>query len=185
MNIQHSSRTDVWLTPVWLVEKIKKVLGNIDLDPASCSLANERIHASLYFAEKGLENEWPPGTIYLNPPGGKTKNKSNVGLWWKKFIEHRPQMTHGIFMGFSLECLQNTQNKGVPSVCDFLMCVPKQRVRFDDHMGNPGKAPSHSSVIVYVPGILDRSDLFVEEFKDIGAILNHRLLGQKKAENKS
>jgi hypothetical protein len=42
MNIQHSSRTDMWFTPLEILVMVQKVLGTIDLDPASCAEAREK-----------------------------------------------------------------------------------------------------------------------------------------------
>lgn len=176
MNIQHSSRTDLWYTPVDIIDKVKKVLGDIDLDPASDVIANRTINAKTIITEKedALKVQWSSGTIFLNPPGGKIRNKSKTSLFWQRLMKHRSEgnFTHGIFLAFSLEALQNTQGKGCPSIGEFILCIPKKRIAFCDPSGNPGKAPSHSNVIVYVPGSKDERGKFFEAFKDVGTIIN-------------
>lgn len=173
MNIQHSSRTDRWFTPAQIILMIKQVLGEIDLDPASEELANKPIGAKRIITEKedGLETEWPPGcTVYLNPPGSKRNNKSMSALFWEKLMEYRRLggLKHAIYMGFSLEQLAITQKYHDKKMIEFPLCIPSSRIKFV----NPAiekHSPSHSNVIVYVPGSLDKTDEFIEIFLDIGA----------------
>jgi hypothetical protein len=145
------------------------VLGSIDLDPASSHWANGRVRASSFYTEEenGLEQPWY-GRVFLNPPGGKVGNKSKTGLFWRKLMEELPNLKGAIFMGFSLECMQTTQNYSDKSVLDFPVCVPSRRLRFVTP-GGVGAAPSHSNVIVYVPGSEDHTERFFRAFRDIGA----------------
>lgn len=173
MNIQHSSRTDEWYTPLEILVMVRSVLGQIDLDPASSAEANDRVAALKYFDQfdDGLKQDWGKDkAIFINPPGGKTGNKSNVALFWKKLMGS--EIKHAIFMGFSIECLQTTQGKGVRSAMEFPFCVPSSRIKFF-YPHNPKKSsPSHSNVIIYVPGSEDRTDLFCDVFSNLGAVAN-------------
>jgi phage N-6-adenine-methyltransferase len=56
-------------TPSEYVEAVRKVLGRIDLDPASDKQAQETVKAKKYFTEEddGLKQEWH-GNVFLNPP---------------------------------------------------------------------------------------------------------------------
>jgi phage N-6-adenine-methyltransferase len=58
-----------WFTPVEHIERARRVLGEIDLDPASHSKAQKRIKAAQFFTKKddGLKREWL-GKVWLNPP---------------------------------------------------------------------------------------------------------------------
>jgi hypothetical protein len=153
-----------------VVERVRGVLGRIDLDPASDEFGNTRIMADRYFSKEcnGLEQVWN-GTIYVNAPGGKTGRKSNVGLFWQKLMQTRSSETldHAIFMCFSIEAMQSTQIPG-PGVGMFPFCVPAKRLRFDGPDGRPGEAPSHSNMIVYVPGRMNRTKAFFNAFKSLG-----------------
>jgi hypothetical protein len=169
MNIQHSSRSDQWMTPMHIVEMARKVLGTIDLDPASSAVANRRVQATEYHSVQtdGLYQPWY-GSVFCNPPGGRIGRDSKTAMFWKRMVTQ--PIVQGIFMGFSLECLQSTQGKGVRSALEFPLCVPSKRVRFELPEPNVHRnAPSHSNVIVYVPGEVDNTDLFIEVFSALGA----------------
>ena len=59
-----------WYTPTWFCQAVRRVFGGtIDLDPASCELANTVVKARHYFTieDDGLSKAWP-GRIFLNPP---------------------------------------------------------------------------------------------------------------------
>lgn len=174
MNIQHSSRADDWMTPVWVVDKVKAVLGSIDLDPASSPVANQRVNAAQFYTEEdnGLILPWM-GTVYCNPPGGKLGNQSKTVLFWQKLLCERNwrHAEDAIFMCFSVEALQTSQGKGTLSIGHFMICIPSKRISFDDPTGQRGGAPSHSNCIAYVPGRVNRSARFRAVFQDVGVVL--------------
>jgi phage N-6-adenine-methyltransferase len=61
--------SDEWYTPAEYIEAARAVMGDIDLDPASCTLAQEMIQARSFFTKKdnGLTQPWH-GRVWLNPP---------------------------------------------------------------------------------------------------------------------
>ena len=64
-----NSGDNEWYTPAEYIEAARHVLGEIDLDPASCDKAQELVKAARYFTKRdnGLEREWQ-GRVWLNPP---------------------------------------------------------------------------------------------------------------------
>ena len=175
MNIQHSSRTDAWGSPALVIEKARNVLGRIDLDPASDWRFNLNVRASVFIdaEQNGLTSAWPPNCrVFINPPGGKTKNKSNTALFWERLMQYRAagQLRQAVFLAFSLEALQTTQASSIP-MCAFAVCVPRKRIAFETPEGVVGDAPSHSNAIVYVPGSEDRTQEFVRQFSDVGYVM--------------
>lgn len=176
-NIQLSSRTDQWFTPPWVMDLVHEAIPVIDLDPASCQMANVNVKAKRFFTaeDDALSQVWSkvPVTVFLNPPGGKTGNKSNVALFWRKLMEFRANglLEEAIFMGFSLENMQVTQSDGGLSICDFPLVVPKKRIKFVSPEGTYN-APTHSNVIVYIPGISNNTSRFKAVFGSIGAIMH-------------
>jgi ParB family chromosome partitioning protein len=178
-NAKHSSATSEWHTPVEIIERARRVLGTIDLDPASCAAANERVGATRWMDSHGLEvQSWcnsrigdhgieaVPVSVWLNPP-------TPALPWWEKLMEqvHWGYIAHAIFLAFNAELLQTSQGRNRASVASFPFCAPSKRIRFLRPDGVPGPSPTHSSLIVYVPGTIDRRWSFCEAFSILGAIL--------------
>ena len=79
----HNETTE-WYTPEKYIAAARRVLGDIDLDPASSPVANQTVQAAkIYTAENdGLNREWR-GRIFLNPP----YSKGQIESFAKKFCE--------------------------------------------------------------------------------------------------
>lgn len=182
-----SSKTDVWLTPPDIVERVRSLFGGPpDLDPASSEASNVFIGARRVITRRqnALEMEsWVASgqTIWMNPPGGvvrvdKGKTRSVAGMFWARLMEERdvpePQrFKDAVVMGFNLEFLRTSQNYAV-SATRFPFVIPQKRLRFWTHELVPGTSPSHASVIVYVPGQIDRREQFLETFGPMGAAVD-------------
>ena len=61
--------SDEWYTPEEITRTAAHVMGSIDLDPASCELAQTVVQAAAYYTkiEDGLHQTWQ-GNVWLNPP---------------------------------------------------------------------------------------------------------------------
>lgn len=189
MSIQHSSRSDLWYTPDHILDGVRRVLGEIDLDPASDAEANLTVRARRIITKEqdglrcdwgsdGLRCDWGSdcGSIFLNPPGGKIGNQSKTALFWQRLMNYNAMgyISHAIFLAFSLEALQVTQACAGGGIAGFPFCVPKSRIKFKAPDGTVPTAPSHSNMIVYVPGSVDKTELFEHTFAFFGAVLNTR-----------
>lgn len=82
-----SSETEEYYTPPQFIEAAREVLGIIDLDPATCEMAQKWIMAESFYTieNDGLSQKWH-GKVWLNPPYGKDEGKSNQGAWSQKLI---------------------------------------------------------------------------------------------------
>lgn len=138
-NVRHSSATAEHFTPSEVVEPARRVLGSIDLDPASSALVNEQlVKAERFFdaSTNGFLAQWS-GTVFLNPPGGTcdaegvtlvkipdrkgwfrpdgtpAKGQSSQKAWWFKLMREYTErrVEAAIFVCFSVELLQTTQNQ--------------------------------------------------------------------------
>lgn len=210
-NPQHLSESVELYTPALIVEPSRRVLGRIDLDPASSPIANELVQARRIFTanENGLLYRWW-GNVFLNPPGGimdedgvrviRAKNAATPGCtetgecglppghshkgvesaavrWWCELATEWAigRVKSAIFVGFSLELLQRTQQRDGLCPLDFPCCIPKKRIPFD-HIVNgvrvSGKQPTHANVIVCLPPRSDpRGSRFEAEFSPLGKVV--------------
>lgn len=90
--VQSETKSNEWYTPARYIEAARKVMGNIDLDPASCELANRTVSATKYYTKEdnGLAQEWH-GRVWLNPPYGRTPemkgaHKSTIDLFTSRLL---------------------------------------------------------------------------------------------------
>lgn len=186
---RHSAAQSTWQTPPEIIAAARATMGGIDLDPASCASANDRVGAAAYFdeAHDGLRFPWD-GRVFLNPPGGKCDAPSRAQnpkrelvsvsaapLWWGKLAEEwlAGRTLQAIFVGFSIEILQTSQGiPGVPSAAAFPMCIPRRRLAFvDPATGQAVKGNTHASVVVYLPPPSDGERArarFLAAFEPIG-----------------
>lgn len=129
---RHSSASNEHYTPPKIVHAARATMGGIDLDPASCELANQVVGATEYYNTDGLSGLWSqesgaPARVFLNPPGGCLSpdtlepeftpagvNKpglSAAAVWWAKLC-HEYAIGHvkqAVFVCFNLEVLRTTQ----------------------------------------------------------------------------
>lgn len=67
--VEEDATNDEWYTPAAYIHAARDVMDEIDLDPASCAMANLTVRATTYFSKKdsGLEHAWF-GRVWINPP---------------------------------------------------------------------------------------------------------------------
>jgi phage N-6-adenine-methyltransferase len=147
-------------TPARYIELARQVLGEIDLDPASCEQAQKTVRAAQYFtvADDGLEQPWE-GRVWLNPPYHR---------------ELAPRFIHKLIFEFedlhvdAAIMLTNNSTDTVwfaeaANVCQAI-CFTTGRIHFDVPNGEPVMPTQGQAFFYFGP---DR-DRFVDVFKDIG-----------------
>ena len=68
-HVSNNSGNNEWYTPQKYIDSAKVIMGEIDLDPASSKIANDRIKAKKYYSarDNGLSKKWT-GKVWMNPP---------------------------------------------------------------------------------------------------------------------
>lgn len=70
MSLMTSQKTQEWYTPAHVTNWVHAIMGNIELDPASCEAANLRVRAERFYSleDNGYKQKWFADTLFLNPP---------------------------------------------------------------------------------------------------------------------
>lgn len=162
-----SSESNEWYTPERYVDAARRVMGGIDLDPASCEEANAWIQAKRFFTalDNGLTKEWS-GRVWLNCPYGRDdENRSNQAAWSTKLL-----LEHSLGRVKQAHLLVNsaTGNRWFRPLWAFPICFVDHRIKFRPPMGHGGHQPTHSNVVVYL-GI--HRERFVKAWGEIGHIV--------------
>ncbi|MCG6216245.1 hypothetical protein [Vibrio furnissii] len=68
--INQSSEEVEYYTPVDIIDAARECMGSIDLDPASCAIANQTVRAVRYFTKEddGMVQPWMAKTLFMNHP---------------------------------------------------------------------------------------------------------------------
>jgi hypothetical protein len=190
--IQHSAASVEWYTPTDIIERARRVLGGITLDPASCLAANKTVQAPEFFteAEDGLSRSWrghgaEESRVWLNPPGGKYDEKtcrriekgpglSSSAVWWAKlwYEWNTGNVRAGIFLAFQLGVFQNGQRfENVPPPQAFPFCVPRKRIQFIGADGKPARGASHPNAIILVSQDGRLEAAFEREYSELGHVV--------------
>ena len=153
-----------WYTPAEYIEAARDVMGGIDLDPASCEIAQRTVKATKYFTEDddGLTKNWR-GKVWLNPP---YSHPANIADFVAKLIaEHVARRV--------IEAIMLTHNNTDTAWCQSALraaqvfCLTRGRIRFIDPDGNHGEAPPNGQCFFYFG---NRPDVFAARFTDIGFV---------------
>jgi hypothetical protein len=158
--IMQSSAGNEYYTPMKYVEPARRVMGSIDLDPASCEEANETVRATQYFteAENGLAQAWY-GNVWLNPPYGRQS-----GDFAQRLLQH---YCDGLVRQAVLLVNANvTDTKWFAPLWNYVICFTDHRIDFDNTDDKSGS--THGSCFVYLGA--NEAD-FIREFKQHGVVV--------------
>lgn len=162
------SKNNEWYTPEKYIEAARKLMGGIDLDPASCAFANETVKAANYYdiTQNGLDKSWT-GRVWLNPPYGYTDGVSNQALWSSCLIRQYDKGNGPTTEAVLLVNAAVDTNWFHDLLADCPVCLTRGRVNFTTpDLGTSGS--THGSAFVYFGPNPER---FVEIFSEFGTVV--------------
>jgi phage N-6-adenine-methyltransferase len=151
-----------WYTPVEHIALARQVLGEIDLDPASCEFAQGRVRARRYYTieDDGLAQPWE-GRIWCNPPYSQPEVV--------QFVE---KLVASVRSGTVTEAIMLTNNytdtawfHHAESACAAI-CFTRGRIRFEDETSVVSAPVNGHAFFYYGP----QSARFREIFSTIGFV---------------
>lgn len=153
-----------WYTPAVYCAAARKVMGDIDLDPASSALANTVVQAKQIYTQEdnGLTKEWY-GCVYLNPPfenGGQST--------FARYLLN--QFKYGSVEQAILLVTANTEVGWFQPFYDFPICFVRKRLNY--WTPAPDDLTTHQSrfgtCFVYLGA---NEDKFIATFKQFGRVV--------------
>lgn len=152
---------DEWWTPKRYIDSTRRVLGDIDLDPASCIGANRIVQAKKIYteAENGLRYPWR-GRIFMNPPYSQNK------AFAEKLLSER--QAGNIEQAILLVGAHAIETGWFAPMWDNILCFTGHRIKFNTPFGPQVAGNISGSVFVYLG---DKQRLFSEEFNTHGFVV--------------
>lgn len=122
--VVYNSGNNEWYTPEEYIVCARKVMGCIDLDPASSEIANRTVQAEMYYSKEddGLQHKWY-GNVWLNPPYGRKP----IVQFVDKLIHELPNIKNAIVL---VNNATETKWFGKMVAHASAVCFPNHRVRF-------------------------------------------------------
>lgn len=149
-----------WYTPQIYIDSARKVMGEIDLDPATSEHAQSRIKAANYYTidNSGLNYQWD-GRIWLNPP----YSQPIIYDFIAKLIEDLQNIKQAILLTHNYT---DTAWFHLAESKAALLCFTKGRIRFENKNRNLA-SPTQGSTFFYYG---KEKDKFMEVFTNFGFI---------------
>ncbi len=159
--VNQSSGDTEWYTPQFIIEAARKVLGQIDLDPASSALSNKRVKAMRYFTvdDDGLEQDWQ-GSVWMNHPFSREHNAQ----WINKLVQ---EYTDGHVPEAICITFAATSEKWFQPLLRYPQCFLHPRTNYELPDGTINRGVTKGSVVTYL-GI--DTYAFVDAFKSFGVV---------------
>lgn len=152
-----------YYTPAPIIEAARRVMGGIDLDPASCEFANRTVQAQTFFtlADNGLRQPWYANTVWLNHPFGRESNP----LWIGKLIDGFARKHFHAACCITFAC---TSEAWFQPLFAYPMCFLSPRTNYLDAHGRTVRGVTKGSVVTYLGPNVQR---FADAFGTLGAVM--------------
>ena len=161
--------SDAWFTPKKYTKLASEVMGQIDLDPFSCSAANESVNATRYIDEQNdaFKQEWfevgCKGTVFMNPPYGRRI----MGPAVEEFLKHyaNNSITQAVVLVNNA-----TDTKWFQSLlgASNAICFTNKRIAFENNDGKHISGNTRGQAFLYFGCNVKK---FREIFTAVGVVL--------------
>src|SRR6266700_6040977 len=165
--------TNEWYTRPVYIEAARKVMGTIELDPASCAAANAIVKAERYFTKEqnGLLQHWCARSLWLNPPYGRSAKMqghhlSTIKLFVDKCLD---AYTCGDVEQAIILATTEVNAKWFYPLWQYPLCIPDHRVNFIVPEQQKNKYSQMFGTCFAYLG--PNMDTFVEVFSEFGRIV--------------
>lgn len=157
---QASGKVEFW-TPQPIIEAARKTMGWIDLDPASCFEANQRVKAESFFteADDGLSKLWH-GNVWMNHPFSREYNAK----WINKLVGAYKvgNVAQACCITFA-----STSEAWFRPLMDYPQCFLSPRTNYITPDGKVFRGVTKGSVVTYMGQWLGA---FRSHFKGLGVV---------------
>lgn len=156
-----------WYTPKFYIELVRRVLGKINLDPATNTLAQRWIEAEVFYTAEidGFIQRWF-GKIYLNPPYGKEQPGGRKAPDW---LERAIEAYESGEIDEAIILLNRTGAAWYKKLLKRVnaLCEVEKRIAFIDATGEQQSSPRYYNDFIY----LGKNDsVFKRVFSEIGDV---------------
>ena len=165
-HVKNSSGNFEWYTLEYIISLAKSVMGEIDLDPASCESANSIVKAEEFFGigDNSLDRDWG-GRVYINPP----HRQPHILRFANKLLYEIDvgRVTQAIWLSNNA-----TETKWCQPIISYsrAICFPRRRIKFLDHNLRPKNSPTQGQIIVALGKKVD-CQKFYDEFSNMGQVI--------------
>ena len=163
-HVSNNSVENEWYTPPDFIERARRTMGGIDLDPASCDEAQKLVKAKRFYtmADDGLTKKWK-GRVWMNPP----YSKDTCPKFTAKLLEHAAAGDISQACVLVNNATETAWMQPLLWSCA-AACFISGRIKFLDKTGQPANSPLQGQAILYFgPNV----EMFASEFMDTGTVL--------------
>lgn len=160
--INQTSDNFEYYSPKDIVDAARRVMGSIDLDPASTEIANRVVQAKHYYtvADDGLTQKWY-GNVWMNHPFSRANNPK----WIDKL---RVEYEIGAVNQACNICFAATSENWFQPLYDYPLCFLSPRTNYYLPDGTLKEDVTKGSVVAYLgTNIL----AFINEFQSFGSVM--------------
>ena len=160
--------SDAWFTPGEFIERVRRCMGSIDLDPISCAEANVTIRARVFFSKEdsAIGRPWCTHgklTVFINPPYGRGTLRPALRAFLDAWFDG--QISQAVVLVNNATETQWFQS--LAQECSAL-CLAAKRIAFYNTDGKECSGNTRGQVFLYFGHDKKR---FKAEFSLVGVVL--------------